>query len=346
MHYLINHDRDRFNRLLRALREGRDVNEAWSELYPNIDQLSPKVVEHLDGGEFMALTIGLYPPPRPAPLVELSPGEVHRVRADIVASAFRLTPAARKRRFEQEEQLALTLGAPPRPPEGSSVRPASAELLVPKVPGLASTTRGGSLQRHQRHESVLDVKFTEPEPVWSQRAVTLSTDRPMDAAALLDENQPMTELATLHNVWVAAVVLGDCERLKRVHAAATAAFGQNAVTRVGQHLEALCVDAVRDPPEQCTKESAKQLTKLTNVVLQTLVDAVALAEGVAATQGSAEVTIRADGSLEVGSVVLDPNKELFIVGAKRLLERSKVSPPCGGKSVTFELPIRFQQAGP
>lgn len=334
VHYLMNHDRARFNLLMQRLRQSHDPRRAFEAVFPDFDAVVvPAVREHLNGGDFMSLTLTLRAPPVRGRVRELTPGEVHRARAEIVEAAFRLAPEERRRRAGDERAVAERL-EPGRMKQPSA--PVSKKKTTP-VPPL---------------ESVLQLSLDEPELRWTKRALDRSVDRPAEASALIDEGRPVKDIQGLRNIWAAAAVLGDCERLGRVHAlsAAFEATNPDDVAAMQRRWKNLCGELPAPPAFKCAgvssgypDEAFQTLWEPRAKAMGSLVGAVDAVEDLEELRGELRLVLRDDGSIDVTGIDLEPSNQRLIIGLARLLERFAPLPkPCSGKGGEYGLPLSFK----
>lgn len=149
VHYLINHDRERFLALLERLKQPGAAKEAFEAVFPGFEAEKYAAVQrHMDGGKFMAVTLALPEGPPEVQVRPLSPRETHLARATVWGNSPLRKPEENAARRREEVALALAV-------EGGASEAQGLELLA----------------RGEADERALLQRFPRSRPVL--RAVTL-----------------------------------------------------------------------------------------------------------------------------------------------------------------------------
>lgn len=316
--YLMHEESARFKQVLVALRAGEDGEAAFNRVFPSFTRRElPAATDDMSGGLMAGQSLALPKPPRPAELRELSPGEVHLVREEVYGLAPGLDASARERQLEEEHALALQLGTEPGPAVASTPAP--------------------------------EEKPAESELDWSSRALSSTPDRPSEAAQLIDEAPPLSDIVALRRLWVAAAVLGDCERLRRVQQLRVPRFQASHAAETAQlerRYETLCGSAAPVPEYTCAEGQLGYPDEVITALLAdrsrrmgTLTAAVSSVEPIEGdVLGTVPLTVRANGRTEVGAVKLEPAKPVLITAFTKMYERLPFPKPCGG-DVVYDVPV-------
>lgn len=319
--YLMLEEPQRFKPVLAALRAGEDGEAAFNRAFPSFARRElPAAMDQLSGGLMIGKDVALPGPPPPAELRELSPGEVHLAREEVFGLAPGLEARDRQRRMEEEHAIALELGTQPGP-----------AVAAPAPPP------------EEKPSS------SEPELMWAQHALDWTSDRPSEAAQLIDESPAITDIVALRRVWVAAAVLGDCERLRRVQEQQVPRFEASHATETAQlrrRFDTLCGSAPAVPEYTCPEGQLGYPDEVITALLAdrsrrmgTLTAAVSSVEPIDGDLiGTVPLTVRADGHTEVGAVQLEPPRRLLITAFTKMYERLPFPKPCGG-DVAYDVPV-------
>lgn len=333
VHYLMSSEAARFRQVLEALRRGEDGELAFKTSFPSFERRDlPAALEHINGGLFTGTTLSLPESPQPPVLRELSAGEVHRSRAEVFTLAHGLGEDERQQRSTEELTLAAELDA-----QGPAPQEQPEPLPPPPPPFVAATAP----------------RLGEPDLVWSANALSLTAERPSEAARLIDEAPAIFDFVALRRVWVAAAVLGDCELLGRVQQHQVPRFEtSNAAetTQMKRRYETLCGSAAPVPAFTCGEGQLGYPDDVLNALLAdrtrkmgTLTGAVSSVDEIDGDlTGTVPLTVRADGSTEVGAVTLQPPKRLLMTAFTQLYQRLPFPKPCGG-DVAYDVPVSFMR---
>jgi hypothetical protein len=262
VHYLANHERERFLLLLDAFRDGREKpKEAFDRVFPRFEQEQlPAAVKHINGGTYTAVTLTLPAPPPPVVVKVVMPSSVHTTRGELWKLSQRLDLKERERHDLEELNASRVVGAQ-EPPDRA---PLNVDATVFSEPDLSKPFPKDARARKMLATTL---QLGHPQSVaWLKSALELNPgDEELEArlllnqAAVTDDRNALDAFAArpqtarpnrLAMAGLAAALLGDCKRVERfvqlLRADSSVRDGEEDPEPWAQRLARVCEPAVID----------------------------------------------------------------------------------------------------